>query len=71
MSLPILAALHEAFDQVLLQLLASRRLAELTVSQVIGVEGLDSGDAAHLALLDRKDLGVTFTKVINDRGQRL
>jgi len=44
-SLPILAALHEAFDQV------------------IGVEGLDSGDAAHLALLDRKDLGVTFTKI--------
>lgn len=42
---PILAALEEAFDQV------------------VRVESLDSGDAAHLALLERPELGVTFTKI--------
>jgi hypothetical protein len=30
---------------------------------VVDVEPLDSGDAPHLALLERADLGVTFTKV--------
>jgi hypothetical protein len=32
--------------------------------QVVKVEPLDSLDQAHLKLLDRPDLGITFTKVL-------
>merc|ERR1719447_2536735 len=42
---PVLAALEEAFDQVVV------------------VEPLDSKDLAHLTLLDRTELGITFTKI--------
>ena len=31
---------------------------------VIGVDAMDSGDIANLTLLDRTELGITFTKVI-------
>ena len=31
--------------------------------QVVVVEPLDSKDLAHLTLLDRTELGITFTKV--------
>jgi len=31
--------------------------------EVVNVEELDSGDAANLKLLDRSDLGITFTKI--------
>jgi len=31
--------------------------------QVVDVEEMDSGDAKNLALLDRHDLGITFTKI--------
>ena len=34
--------------------------------QVVVVEPLDSKDLAHLTLLDRKELGITFTKVLSD-----
>lgn len=44
-SSPVLTALEEAFDQVVV------------------VEPLDSKDLAHLTLLDRKELGITFTKI--------
>jgi len=44
-SSPVLAALEEAFDQVVV------------------VEPLDSKDLAHLTLLDRTELGITFTKI--------
>ena len=36
------------------------------VLQVVVVEPLDSKDLAHLTLLDRKELGITFTKVLSD-----
>lgn len=32
-------------------------------ADVIIVDVLDSGDAAHLALLQRPELGITFTKI--------
>ena len=35
----------------------------LFLSQVVKVEPLDSLDQANLKLLDRPDLGITFTKV--------
>jgi len=44
-SSPVLTALQEAFDQVVV------------------VEPLDSKDLAHLTLLDRTELGITFTKI--------
>ena len=34
-----------------------------TFDSVINVEALDSKDAANLALLDRPELGITFTKI--------
>ena len=37
-------------------------LAE-TFDAVIDVEALDSKDAANLALLERPELGITFTKI--------
>ena len=33
--------------------------------EVITVEEINSGDLANLTLLDRKELGLTFTKVIS------
>ena len=34
------------------------------VLQVVVVDPLDSKDLAHLTLLDRTELGITFTKVL-------
>ena len=33
---------------------------------VVSVEEMDSGDIANLTLLDRTELGITFTKVFKD-----
>ena len=72
MSSPVLAALEEAFDQVTCHCpstlfyeskLLKRDLAISCVLQVVVVEPLDSKDLAHLTLLDRTELGITFTKV--------
>ncbi|KAM4602165.1 glycogenin-2 [Polymixia lowei] len=41
----------------------SRRAIEQVFDEVIPVDLLDSGDRAHLSLLGRPDLGVTFTKL--------
>ncbi|XP_059502798.1 glycogenin-1 isoform X3 [Stegostoma tigrinum] len=40
-----------------------RRVLERLFDEVIEVNVLDSGDSAHLALLTRPELGVTFTKI--------
>ena len=34
-----------------------------TFDEVINVDALDSKDAANLALLERPELGITFTKI--------
>jgi len=44
-SAPVLAALHEVFDEV------------------ATVDPMDSGDLANLSLLERTELGITFTKI--------
>ena len=38
--------------------------ATISLTKVVLVEPLDSKDLAHLTLLDRKELGITFTKVL-------
>jgi len=38
-------------------------LLDLTFDEVVNVEKYDSEDAAHLALLERPELGITFTKL--------
>ena len=45
------------------QLISSRIQLSESFDQVINVETLDSKDAANLALLERPELGITFTKV--------
>ncbi|XP_078401202.1 glycogenin-2 isoform X7 [Cetorhinus maximus] len=40
-----------------------RRVLEHLFDEVIEVNVLDSGDSAHLALMTRPELGVTFTKI--------
>ncbi|XP_048454400.1 glycogenin-1-like isoform X5 [Rhincodon typus] len=40
-----------------------RRALERLFDEVVEVNVLDSGDSAHLALLSRPELGVTFTKI--------
>ncbi|XP_078078624.1 glycogenin-2 isoform X4 [Mustelus asterias] len=40
-----------------------RRVLECLFDEAIEVDVLDSGDSAHLALLTRPELGVTFTKI--------
>ncbi|XP_067889256.1 glycogenin-2 isoform X4 [Heterodontus francisci] len=40
-----------------------RRVLERLFDEVVEVNVLDSGDSAHLALLTRPELGVTFTKI--------
>ncbi|XP_041055288.1 glycogenin-2 isoform X2 [Carcharodon carcharias] len=40
-----------------------RRVLEHLFDEVVEVNVLDSGDSAHLALLTRPELGVTFTKI--------
>jgi len=42
---------------------AMMKLLTKTFDLVVDVEELDSGDAVHLDLLERPDLGVTFTKL--------
>lgn len=43
-------------------LLVSRSLLEQVFNAVVTVDVLDSGDSAHLTLMKRPELGVTFTK---------
>ena len=45
------------------QLISSRIQLSESFDQVINVETLDSKDVANLALLERPELGITFTKV--------
>ena len=45
------------------QFISSRIQLSESFDQVINVETLDSKDAANLALLERPELGITFTKV--------
>ena len=40
-----------------------RTQLEAAFDRVVTVEELDSGDLANLSLLDRVELGITFTKV--------
>ncbi|XP_043548333.1 glycogenin-1-like isoform X9 [Chiloscyllium plagiosum] len=40
-----------------------RRVLERLFDEIIEVNVLDSGDSAHLALLTRPELGITFTKI--------
>ncbi|XP_028656711.1 glycogenin-1 isoform X1 [Erpetoichthys calabaricus] len=40
-----------------------RTVLDNVFDEVIEVNGLDSGDTAHLALMKRPDLGITFTKL--------
>lgn len=43
-------------------LIVSRSLLEQVFNAVVTVDVLDSGDSAHLTLMKRPELGVTFTK---------
>ncbi|XP_072432999.1 glycogenin-2 isoform X3 [Chiloscyllium punctatum] len=40
-----------------------RRVLERLFDEIVEVNVLDSGDSAHLALLTRPELGITFTKI--------
>ena len=42
---------------------SSRKLLTKSFDLVVDVEELDSDDAVHLELLERPELGVTFTKL--------
>lgn len=42
---------------------ANREVLSATFDEVRLVDVLDSGDSAHLALMNRPELGVTFTKL--------
>ena len=74
-SSPVLTVLEEAFDQVTFsrtschgpfarKLKVPSKEIHQYVLQVVVVEPLDSKDLAHLTLLDRTELGITFTKVL-------
>ena len=43
--------------------LTSRERLRAVYAEVVVVDVLDSRDAAHLALLQRPELGITFTKI--------
>lgn len=57
------SVIYRSVNLTLCSVLHSRAVLRKVYDEVRLVDVLDSGDTAHLAMMKRPDLGVTFTKL--------